>query len=84
MVESQKWVERVKHVEMIHKSQLRDDESWRVQDTAKMLNRSVGRICEDLMLARYIKTHPRVELFTVVQDALDYCRKIKKMEKVKI
>ena len=78
------WVERVKHVALIHKSNLEDDENWTLQKTAKLLDRSVGRISEDLMLARYMKTHPRVETFSTVQDALEYCRRIKKHERLTI
>lgn len=76
------WVERVKHVAIIHASHLKENSKWTIDDTAKELNRSKGRISEDLMLARYMRTHPRVETFRVVQDALEYCRKIKREQKL--
>lgn len=82
MTDRLSWVERVKHVSVIHTSHLKENSKWTMDDTAKELNRSVGRISEDLMLARYMRTHPRVETFRVVQDALEYCRKIKREQKM--
>lgn len=78
------WVKRVKALALYHTSQLRADETWRLEDTAKEMNRSVGRISEDLMLVRYMKTHPRVELFENIRDAVDYCREIKKKQRMEV
>lgn len=83
-VREKSWVTRVKHVALYHTSQLKDDESWRLEDTARELKRSVGRISEDLMLVRYMKTHPRVELFDNIRDAVEYCKKIKKQQRLEV
>lgn len=72
------WVQRAKTTHRVHASNLSDDPNWKIEDTAKELNRSVGRVSEDLMLVRYMSTHPRVELFKTAQEALEYCRKIKR------
>lgn len=53
---------------------LRDNISWRVEDTARELNRSDGRISEDLMLASWVKTHPQILDFEYVKDALVFVR----------
>lgn len=83
-VREKNWVKRVKQVAIYHASQLKDDESWRLEDTARELKRSVGRISEDLMLVRYMKTHPRVETFENIRDAVEYCKKIKKQQRLEV
>jgi hypothetical protein len=71
------WQERVREVEKFHLTNLKLDSAWRQEDTARELNRSVGRISEDLLLASWMRTHPKVETFKHVQDALDWVRKKK-------
>jgi hypothetical protein len=78
------WVKRVKSVAMFHATQLREDEKWRIEDTARELHRSKGRISEDLMLYKYMKTHPKVELFDNIRDAVEYCIKIKRQQRMEI
>lgn len=78
-----KWVERAKKVERIHKSYLADDSTWTLAKTAKLLERSIGKVSEDLMLAEWIKKNPRVERIRVIQDALDFVRQLKREEKLK-
>lgn len=77
-----KWQERVRQVEMIHKNQLADNPKWGLRDTAAMLNRSLGKVSEDLMLAEWLKKDDRVSRIRVIQDALDYVRKKKLEEKL--
>ena len=84
MTDKLSWVERVKHVARFHAAQLAENPKWTIVDTGKELKRSKGRISEDLLLARYMKTHPRVELFRTVQDALEYCRKIKRDQRMEV
>jgi hypothetical protein len=71
------WVERVKRVEEFHQRHLDEDKNWSIPKTADLLCRSVGGVCEDLMLASYLKTHPVIEKFQYIKDALEYCRKKK-------
>lgn len=76
------WVKRTKATHAFHLSQLKTNPKWTLRDTAKELNRSLGRVSEDLMLASYMKTHPRVETYKSVQDAIAYCRKLKRQQKM--
>jgi len=72
------WQERVKQVELYHYSRIKENIKHRLEDTARELNRSKGRVSEDLQLATYMKTHPRVETFSTVTDALDYIKTCKR------
>jgi hypothetical protein len=78
------WQERVKQVEIYHVNQLKDEPNWRLADTARELNRSIGRVSEDLMLASWMRTHPKVATFEKVQDALDYVRSKKRTIRLSI
>ena len=82
MNEPKPWVTRVKHIELIHKNHLRENSKWTIDNTAKELHIAKGGVSESLLLAKYMKTHPKVELFTTVQDALEYCRKLKRLERM--
>ena len=76
------WQERVKEVYKYHSSRCRENPKHTTTDTSKELNRSNGRICEDLMLANWIRTHPRVEKFKNPSQALDYIRTKKREMKL--
>lgn len=81
-VQKPSWQTRVKSTENFHKSKLRQNHKWRIEDTAKELNRSEGRICEDLMLASWLKTHPAVADFEYIEEALRYVRAKKKAQRL--
>jgi hypothetical protein len=72
------WQERVKEVSEFHKRKIRQDRNWAVRDTARELNRSVGSISEDIQLASWIQTHPRLTELSKLSDALDFIRNKKK------
>jgi hypothetical protein len=76
------WQERCKAVSRYHAGRCKDNPSHTITDTASELNRSAGRISEDLALASWMKTHPRVEKFKNPAQALDYIRSKKKEMKV--
>lgn len=50
------WRKKVLIVEFFHLLQLTKHPSWRVRDTAFVLNKSIGLISEDLMLAKAIQS----------------------------
>ena len=79
-----KWIERVRQVELIHKSHLADDDTWTLSMTAKLIGRSIGKTSEDLLLAEWLKKDPKVQRIRVIQDALDYVRKRKREERLKL
>lgn len=72
------WQQRVKAISQYHASRCKDDENHTLEDTAKELNRSIGRISDDLQLASWMKTHPRVEKFKNPTQALGWIRDKKK------
>lgn len=73
------WQERVKWTEQLHKAGLKSNPKHRVSDTAKELNKSLGRTSEDLTLAAWMKKDPKVAKFKFLEDALTYVR-VKKRE----
>ena len=76
------WQERVRLVEEYHQEHLRNNASWRIEDTAESLNRSLGGICEDLLLASWLRTHPKIERFKRIYEALEFIREKKKEMKL--
>jgi hypothetical protein len=72
------WQDKVKQVDLFHRTQLKDDENWTIAQTSSELNISPGRISEYLLVASFFKTHPRVETFKKLQEAIDYCKDLKR------
>jgi len=72
------WQDRAKSVAIYHAGRCREDSKHTIQNTAKELNRSIGRISEDLTLANWMKTHPRIKKFKNPSQALDYIKGKKK------
>lgn len=79
-----KWIERVKAVSVYYAAQCRENPEYTLAMLSADLKRSKGRLSEDLMLVRFMKTHPRVETFRNIRDAVDYCNKIKKDRKMSV
>lgn len=73
------WQERVKETEKFHKNLLAKNGAHQIALTAKMLGRSFGSIAEDLMVASWMETHPRISEFEFMKDAIDFIRE-KKLE----
>lgn len=74
----QTWLERAKDTHNYHISKRRDNQSWKLRDTAKALHRSVGSISEDLLVAKWMRTHRvQLERFEHFKDALEWIRKKK-------
>lgn len=75
----QKWIVRVELTQSIHKEHLRQNIKHRIEDTAKILNRSRSRVADDLMLASWLLTHrTKLEKFKNIQDAIDWVREKRK------
>ena len=70
----QSWQDRVKKTSNFHKSRLRENRKHTIRDTASLLDRSIGSITEDLLLASWLETNPKVEEFSTARDALSYVR----------
>lgn len=71
------WIERAKATHRFHADKVKGSEKkWRVKDTAKLLRRSVGSISEDLLIARWCRTHEKeLEQLENAYDALAFIRK---------
>lgn len=69
---------RVRQVHALHIERLKSNPSCTIADTAIVLGRSFGSVCEDLMLASWMKSHPRIEKYKTIRDALEFIRSKKK------
>ena len=73
------WIDRAVEIHNFHVGQVRAESSWTIQKTARVLNRSLGSVSQDLLLASWLKTHEKViRRFTCAKDALDFIRTKKK------
>lgn len=68
------WQDRVKETEKFHKCHIRENSKHTIEDTAKLLRRSIGSISQDLMLSSWFKSHPRIAEFVTMQEALSFVR----------
>lgn len=76
------WQDRAKAVAKYHAMRCKEDDSHTLVATAKELGRSLGRISEDITIAKWMKEHPRVEKFPNSRQALDWIKSEKKKMKV--
>lgn len=69
------WIERAKQTQRFHAEQLRNKTNWRLQDTAELLERSIGSVSQDLLVASWCKTHQnQLERFDYLKEALEWIR----------
>ncbi len=69
------WFDRAIQVAKFHIAQCKDDSTWTVRKTSIALNRSVGSISQDLLIASWSKTHEKkLKNFNSMNDALQYIR----------
>ena len=71
----QNWVDICVNIHNFHVSQVRDENGWTIEKTAKALQRSVGSVSQCLLLASWLKTHERqLRKFRNAKDALEFIR----------
>lgn len=68
------WQERCTKVRQFHIEHVKEDSDWTIEDTAKALRRSFGSVAEDIKLADWIRTHPKVADFKYIKEALGFIR----------
>jgi len=69
------WLERAVEVNKFHVTQCKDEPKWTIQKTADALNRSIGSISQDLLLASWCKTHEKqLRRCGNMKDALAFVR----------
>jgi hypothetical protein len=73
------WLDRAIEINKFHATQLKDEPGWTITKTAKMLNRSVGSVAEDLLIASWLKTHEKqLKRFNSMREALAFVRSKKR------
>jgi hypothetical protein len=73
------WIERAIQIKAWHVQQCRDDENWTIAKTANALNRSIGSISQDLLIASWLKTHEKqIRRCSSLRDALAYVRSMQR------
>ena len=71
------WIDRAIDIRVWHVQQCRDDSTWTISKTATALNRSIGSISQDLLIASFLKTHEKqIKRCSSMRDALAYIRGI--------
>lgn len=71
----QDWLDRAVEINKFHTQCLKDDENWTLEKTATSLNRSIGSISENLMLASWAKTHEKqLRRCSSMRDAISFVK----------
>lgn len=73
------WIEKARKTFRYHRSKLLSNEKWTATLTAKSLNRSTGSISQDLLVARWLRTHEnQLSRCDNLKEALEFIKKAKK------
>ena len=71
----QSWIERAIEIRRFHIQQLKDESNWTIEKTAKVLNRSIGSVSQDLLIASWLRTHEKqLKRCDSMRDALAWIR----------
>ena len=69
------WLDKAIQVHKFHVSQMKDEPSWTIAKTADALNRSIGSVSQDLLLASWSRTHEKqLKRFSSMREALEFVR----------
>ena len=81
-----KWMEKAKETYKYHRGKLIANDKWTTVQTAKLLKRSIGSISEDLLIARWCRTHEeKLKKYSYAYEALEFIReKQKELDKNEI
>lgn len=78
MPQTPEWLEDALQTAQFHRfHKLSNEKRWTLKDTAKKLRRSIGSICEDLLIAKESKIYDLTQ-FEFAFEALNYIRMKKK------
>jgi hypothetical protein len=73
------WLVRVRMTSRYHSNKMKADNGHRLTDTAKELKMSIGSVSQDLMVARWLRTHSNeIEKCKYLGEALEFIRKKKR------
>lgn len=74
-----KFIEKAKDTFRFHREKCLSNDKWTVAATAKALRRSLGSVSEDLLIARWCRTHEKkLEEFAYAYEALEWIRERQK------
>jgi hypothetical protein len=69
------WLDRAIQIYKFHISQCKEEPKWTIQKTADALNRSVGSVSQDILLANWSRTHDKqLRRCSSMRDALSFVR----------
>lgn len=75
MTEQPKFIQRAKETYSFHREKCLSHDNWTLGMTSRALRRSSGSVSEDLLIARWCKTHEKqIEKFTYSYEALEFIR----------
>lgn len=78
-----KFLEKAKETYAYHRSKLLSNDGWTISQTAKSLRRSLGSISEDLLIARWCRTHEKqLEKLKYAYEALEFIREKQKEQEL--
>lgn len=69
------WLDSSLEVNTFHVLQCKDEIGWTIEKTSKALNRSVGSVCQDIMLSSWSRTHEKQLRRMGKNEALEFVRK---------
>jgi hypothetical protein len=78
------WLERAIATQITHVNKIKEVNGWTISDTAVLLNRSLGGVCEDLLIVSWLRTHEnKLKSFRYAKDALAFIREEKQKMKAR-
>lgn len=79
MAEEPRWITRARQTYAFHKDKLKSDPKWNLCKTAQALRRAIGPISEDIMIAKWLKTHEvQISRFKYQYEALAFIQSKKR------
>ncbi len=78
--QAQDWLTRAIATAKFHTEKCKSNPAWLLNDTSESLNRSLGSVCQDLLIVSWLKTHEdQIRKFKTMRDALEFIR-VKKQQ----
>lgn len=69
------WLNRAVEVHNYHVQQCKDESGWTIEKTAHALNRSIGSVSQDLLIASWCKSHEKqLKRCNSMKDALEFIK----------
>ena len=77
--EKKTWIEVSLSIYKFHITKLKDNSSWRIEDTARELKRSLGAVSQYLAIASWFKTHEnQLRRCDTMKEAVAFIKKHKR------